>query len=103
MRYVCVIFFLSLSACDFFKSPSPTASYELHSREVGEHEYEIIIEAKPDIAIEQLKHEFKAHGETLCQERVYLLRGMREDMLPAENRVVLRGLVDCVSLDYFHG
>ncbi|MCE2927765.1 MAG: hypothetical protein LW823_09030 [Rickettsiales bacterium] len=94
-------FFCRSARVIFFKSSAPAASYELHSRAVSDHEYEIVIEGKRDIPIEQLKHEFKAHGQALCHERVYLLRGMREEMLPIEHKIILTGLVDCVGLNYF--
>jgi hypothetical protein len=94
---------LPLCACAALNQASLSAPYTMQSRSVGDDAYELVIDGKRGIEKEQLKGFFQVHGKELCRDRVYLLRGMREESLPDENRYVLRGLVDCVGEDYFSG
>jgi hypothetical protein len=104
LRNCSFILILFLIAC----TPKPRAPYEYVVRELGEGEFEIAMEGRSGIPLDTLKSEFKKKGTELCgREKVYLLRGMREDdHLKRPNDAVpdrysLRGQVDCVGMDYF--
>lgn len=102
MKYFPLLLLLPmLGACAVLNQASLDAPYTLQTRALAAHEHEIIIEGKSGIPAEQLKGFFQARGKALCQDRIYLLRSLREESLPANNSIVLTGEINCVPLDYF--
>ena len=98
-----IIFFLIACA-----PAKPKAPYDYSVRELGRDEYEIAMEGSSGVPLDRLKAEFRKKGIELCgKEKVYLLRGMREDdRLKNPNdrvpdRYSLLGQIDCVGMDYF--
>jgi hypothetical protein len=95
------LFLLLVSGCDFVGTKQSSPLYTHSHRQIAPYEYELTMEGKEDLSADQLKNLFKKHGYELCHNRVYLLRGLRQEEHSAEKKIVLKGLVDCVTPDYF--
>ena len=111
MKKIVAVLFL-LTGCQYLGLPpqqggalKPQASskFQCTSRCIAPGQYEIAMNGAPGIPADELKAAFKNKGKELCNDKVYLLRGMREESAPEENRLALKGQVDCVELDYFSG
>jgi hypothetical protein len=93
---------LVLSACaDTGPAQGP---YSYTASNLRKDEYRIVLTGDPGVSDKELKKYFKVHGQKLCgSERVYLLRGLRDEYKTASRRHVMTGDIDCVELDYFDG
>jgi len=99
-----ILLVLLLSGCEFLEAHNHSQKvepYKVTSRKTAPGQYELDMNGEPGVEVEILKTAFKTKGTELCNDKVYLLRGMREESDPAQKRHDLHGIVDCVDLDYF--
>ncbi len=95
---------LALSGCELLQkggvASAKSEPYESSVKKISADNYEMTMTGKSGVTIAQLKKYFKEKGNKLCGDKVYLLRGMREED-GDNNQNTLRGYIDCVGLDYF--